>query len=115
MGLFQTIRSMFHDDWCPQCKTPMELTHKQLYALPTMYVGHYQGHDDADYYKKHLVPVEKKAQIPTGMYACGIYVYRCPACGHRTVKLMTFLPVRDQEKMEQNLYFQDGEMDDFIF
>ena len=60
-------------------------------------------------------PVEKKAQIPTGMYACGMHVYRCPQCAHRAVKLTVFLPVRDQEKTEQLLYFEDGEMDDFIW
>ena len=48
------------------------------------------------------------------MYACGIHVYRCPQCGHHAVKLTVFLPVRDQEKVEQLLYFEDGEMDDFI-
>ena len=44
-----------------------------------------------------------------------MHVYRCPQCAHRAVKLTVFLPVRDQEKTEQLLYFEDGEMDDFIW
>lgn len=111
MGLFRKIRSTFHDDWCSQCQNEMEVVHKQLYLLPDMIVGHYIQHDDADYYKRNLVKVSKKADIPTGMYACGMHVYRCPYCGHRAVKLTVFLPVRDEEKLEQVLYFENGEMD----
>ena len=115
MGLFRNMRAAFHDDWCSKCKSQMDVVKKQLYALPTMTVGHYRANDDPAYYKKHLVPIEKKAQVPTGMYACGIHAYRCPECGHRAVKLTVFLPVRDQEKVEQLLYFEDGEMDDFLW
>lgn len=81
--------------------------------LPMM-VGHYVAHKDADYYKKNLVPVDKKADIPTGMYACGIIEYKCPKCCHRAVKLSIFLPVRDQEKPEDAYLFENGEMDDFL-
>lgn len=115
MGIFRKLREKFHDDWCSECTSEMEILRRQLYALPTMTVGHYVSHDDPEYYKKHLVPVEKKAQIPTGMYACGMTAYRCPQCGHRAVKLMVFLPVRDAEKGEQGLYFEHGEMDDFLW
>lgn len=115
MGLFRNLREKFHDDWCSECTAEMETIRRQLYALPTMTVGHYVRHEDPEYYKKHLVPVDKKAEIPTGMYACGITAYRCPQCGHRAVKLSVFLPVRDVEKAEQGLYFEHGEMDDFLW
>ena len=115
MGIFRKIREKFHDDWCSVCTSEMEVIYRQLYALPTMTVGHYISHDEPEYYKAHLVPVSRKAEIPTGMYACGIKAYRCPNCGHRAVKLSVFLPVRDIEKAEQNLYFEKGEMDDFIW
>lgn len=115
MGLFRKVRGVFHDDWCSRCQTPMNIIHRQLYALPSMTVGHYCPHDGPEYYKANLVKVAKKADIPTGMYACGIHVYQCPQCGHRPVKLTVFLPVRDQEKQEQLLYFENGEMDDFLF
>lgn len=115
MGLFRNLREKFHDDWCSECTAEMEPIRRQLYALPTMTVGHYVCHEDPEYYKKHLVPVDKKAEIPTGMYACGITAYRCPQCGHRAVKLSVFLPVRDVEKAEQGLYFEHGEMDDFLW
>ena len=87
MGLFKRMRAIFHDDWCSQCQHQMDVLKKQLYALPTMRVGHYTAHEEPEYYKENLIPVEKKAQIPTGMYACGIHVYQCPQCGHRAVKL----------------------------
>ena len=115
MGLIRKMRAILHDDWCSQCQSEMDVVRKQLYALPTQRVGQYREQDDPAYYKKNLVPVEKKAQIPTGMYACGMHVYRCPQCAHRAVKLTVFLPVRDQEKTEQLLYFEDGEMDDFVW
>jgi len=115
MGLLRSLREKFHDDWCSECTSEMEVIHRQLYALPTMTVGHYVCHGEPEYYKKNLVPVNRKADIPTGMYACGITAYRCPQCGHRAVKLAVFLPVRDMEKPEQNLYFERGEMDDFLW
>lgn len=115
MGFFRKLREKFHDDWCSECTGEMEVIRRQLYALPTMTVGHYVIHEDPEYYKKHLVSVDRKAEIPTGMYACGITAYRCPQCGHRAVKLAVFLPVRDVEKPEQSLYFEHGEMDDFLW
>lgn len=113
MGLFRKARAVFHDDWCSRCQTVMDVTFKRLYALP-MTVGHYVSHKEPEYYKTHLSPVERKADIHTGGYACGIHAYRCPECGHRAVRLSIFLPVRGVEKPEEALYFEDGEMDDFI-
>ena len=88
----------------------MEMTRKQLYAMPTQWVGHYVPHTDAEFYKRNLTLVKKKADIPVGMYACGLIAYRCPQCGHRTVKASIFLPVRGEEKMEPTLYFDQGEL-----
>lgn len=113
MGIFRKFLANFHDDWCSQCQTTMEEKNRKLYMLPMM-VGHYVSHKDANYYKKNLIPVNYKADIPTGKYACGIIVYRCPECLHQAVKLSIFLPVRDQEKYEECLYFDNGEMDDYI-
>ena len=115
MGIFRKMRSVFHDDWCNLCQSEMDVLHRQLYALPDMTVDHYTSHDNPDYYRNHLIPVEKKAQIPAGVYACGLHVYRCPVCGHRRTKLTTFLPVRDQEKMEEILFFDHGELDGLVY
>lgn len=114
MGLFRKARAVFHDDWCSRCQNEMDVIRKRLYALP-MTVGHYAAHKEPDYYKRHLRPVERKADIPAGTYACGIIAYRCPACGHRAMKLDIFLPVRGVEKREDALYFEQGEMDDFLW
>ena len=94
MSILRKIRSIFHDDWCSECTSVMETRKKQLYMLPQL-VGNYVSHSNASYYKKNLIKVNKKAEIPTGYYACGIYEYRCPKCNNKLVKLSIFLPVRD--------------------
>ena len=113
MGFFKKFLADFHDDWCSECQNVMEEKSRKLYMLPMM-VGHYVSHQDAEYYKENLIPVNRKADIPTGTYACGIVTYRCPECLHQAVKVSVFLPVRDQEKYEEVLYFDKGEMDDFV-
>lgn len=115
MGLFRKIRSIFHENWCNLCQSEMDVLHKQLYALPDLTVGHYSSHENPEYYLKHLVPVEKKAQIPAGIYACGLHSYRCPQCGNRRVQLTIFLPVREEEKTEEILFFDHGELDGLIY
>lgn len=113
MKIVRKIKSLFHDDWCKKCTNEMSIIKKQLYMLP-MYVGHYTSHQDASFYKKNLVRVEKKADIPTGQYACGITKYRCSDCQFERVKLSIFLPVRDIEKFEEVIFYENGEMDDFL-
>lgn len=113
MGMFRKMRAAFHDDWCGKCQSQMEQTGKKLYMLP-MTVGHYVSHKEADYYRKNLRPVSRKAEIPAGVYACGIIGYRCPECGNRMTKLSVFLPVRDEEKYEESICFERGEIDDLI-
>ncbi len=115
MGLFRKLRSNFHDDWCSQCTSQMDEVRRRLYALPTASVGHYVSHTEPEFLKEHLVPVRKKADIPTGMYACGLIAYRCPQCGHRAVKASIFLPVRDMENYQDGAYFENGELDDFLW
>lgn len=114
MELFRRFREKFHDDWCSRCTKQMEIELKQLYAIPDQLVGHYVSHTDAEYYKTHLQPVRRKADIPAGMYACGLILYRCPWCGHSAVKLTTFLPVRGEEKVEEAFYFEDCSLDSFL-
>lgn len=111
MGIIRKMRSMFHEDWCNLCQHEMDMSHKQLYAMPDMMVGHYSSHESPAYYQSHLVPVAKKAEIPPGMYACGLHAYYCPQCGNRRTKLTVFLPVRNQEKIEEVLFFDHGELD----
>ena len=113
MGLLKNLKSVFHDDWCPTCKEPMQETFKQLYSLP-MTVGHYVSHKDPSYYIKNAVKVERKADIPAGTYAFGIIRYHCIRCNKDVVKLSVFLPVRDQEKYEDAFLFQNGELDSLI-
>lgn len=113
MKMIRKMRSFFHDDWCSECTEEMEVLKKQLYMLP-MTVGHYVSHREASYYIKNLVKVDKKKDIPTGYYACGLHSYRCPKCGHRSVKLSIFLPVRNEEKQEEVLFFEKGEMDELF-
>ena len=113
MAFFKRMRVKFHDDWCEDCLEKMQRVKKQLFYMPQS-VGHYIRHEDAAYYVKSLIPVEKKADIPTGMYACGMYVYRCMQCGVRYVKLTPFLPVRGEEKNELPLMFMKGELNELL-
>ena len=113
MGIIKKIKSLFHDDWCSDCQTEMLETYKQLFMLPIS-VGHYVSHNNAEYYKKNLVRVTSKKDIPVGIYACGIKKYRCSTCGRTIVNLSIFLPVRDQEKYEETICFKNGELDQFI-
>lgn len=115
MGLFGKMLARFQDNWCKDCKCEMEKVRKQLFALPGMTVGHYVEHKDAGYYKRNLRMVDKKADIPPGMYACGAIQYRCRSCGKRLTKLELFLPVRDEEKHETPVLFEHGELDDFLW
>ena len=115
MGLIGKFKAKFLDKYCSKCQHEMNVVSQSLYALPDMSVGHYVRHEDAGYYKRHLVAIQQKSQIPAGLYACTVTAYSCPQCGHRAVKLMVFLPVREEEKREQGLYFENGEMDDFAF
>lgn len=113
MSFLRKMRAPFHDDWCKRCTEPMEIRKKELYMLPIL-VGHYMSHSDAEYYIQNLVKVNKKKDIPTGYYACGIYMYHCPKCNYKVVKLSIFLPVRDEEKFEEAIIFENGELDVFL-
>ena len=115
MGLIDKWLRKYQDDWCRECRCEMEKARKQLFALPGMSVGHYEEHKEAAYYKEALHLVDKKADIPAGMYACGAIQYRCPQCGKRVTVLDPFLPVRDEEKHEGTVVFANGEMDDFLW
>ena len=115
MGLIDRWLRQYQDDWCRSCKCAMEKHRKQLYALPNVSVGHYVERKEPDYYKKNLHPVNRKADIPSGMYACGAIQYRCPQCGKRLTVLDPFLPVRDEEKHEGTIVFRNGELDDFLW
>lgn len=66
MGIIRKMRAVFHEDWCNLCQSEMDVMHKQLYALPDMTVGHYSSHKDPDYYRKHLIPVDKELKFPPG-------------------------------------------------
>ena len=110
---FRKVRSFFHKDWCKKCSFPLEEWKRQLFMLPII-AGHYVSHKEADYYRKNLVKVNSKKDIPVGYYACGIYVYHCSFCGNKRVKLSIFLPVRGEEKLEEVLYFEEGELDSFL-
>ena len=115
MGLLGKLFAKYQDDWCPDCRRTMEKTRKQLFAMPNVRVAHYVEHKDAEFYKKNLYIVNKKADIPPGMYACGAIQYRCPECGRRVTVLDPFLPVRDEEAHEGTVVFRDGELDDFLW
>lgn len=93
----------------------MKRAGKRLFALPDMAVGHYTSHADADYYRQALQAVAQKTDIPAGIYACEAMRYRCPKCGKSLTKLSIYLPVRDQKKREEDILFENGQLDDFLW
>ncbi len=113
MGLFSKLKAAVKDDWCGDCSSKMDEIEKRLYLMP-MSVGHYVDHKEAQYYIKNLIPINSKAEVPIGMYACRITVYRCPECQKRIAMVLPFLPVRDQERTEFAHYYKNGELDSFI-
>ena len=113
MSFIRKFKALFHADWCDKCYQEMDLEKKKLFMLPMM-VGHYRSHNDAKYYLENLYFVKKKAEIPTGYYACGIKKYHCSHCHNDVVELDIFLPVRDQERYEETLFFKDGELDSLL-
>lgn len=115
MGLIENWVRRNQPDWCRDCKCAMEKADKQLYALPSMMVGHFVCHEDPEYYREDLHLVDKKADIPPGMYACGAFLYRCPGCGRRVTILDLFLPVRNEEKHDGVVVFKQGELDDILW
>lgn len=110
MGFFDKVKAKFKDDWCEKCTKPMDLKKKQLFMLPGLMVGHYVQHDDPNYYVQNMVKVNKKADIPSGVYACGTYVYHCNECQRDVVKIVVFLPVRDQEQVEEAFLYEDPDL-----
>ena len=115
MGLLDGFMKRHRPDWCRACRLDMEEDRRRLFALPCMSVGHYVEHTDPEFYEENLYAVTQRADIPPGMYACGAVQYRCSGCGRRVTMLDLFLPVRDQEKHEGSVVFQNGELDDVLW
>ena len=115
MGLFSRMLARPQDNWCRDCKREMEEARRRLLALPSQTVGHYVEHTDPGYYTEELCTVGGKSDIPPGMYACEAVQYRCPQCGRRVTVLDPFLPVREEEKHEGTLVFEDRALDDFLW
>lgn len=115
MGLVERWRRRRRADWCRKCKCEMERVDGRLFAMPGVSVGHYTERREPEYYREHLCPVEEKAEIPPGMYACGAARYRCPRCGRQLTLMDPFLPVREAEKHESLVLFSEGELDEFLW
>lgn len=113
MSFLRKIKGLFHEDWCPACNTEMTLDDKQLFMLDET-VSHYVSTRDAKYFQNNLIKVDKKSDISAGLYACGIKTYWCSECNKKIVYVQVFLPVRDQEKLEDAFYYENGELNQFL-
>ena len=85
---------------CKVCKSLLEKREERLYAMPKITVSHYTPHDKGSWYRDNLVPVESKSQLPSGMYAARVELWRCPSCGKEKAIVRPFLPVRGSEMAE---------------
>lgn len=113
MSFLKKIKGLFHEDWCPTCNEEMELVFKQLFMLNET-VSHYVSTRNPKYFENNLIKVDKKSDIPAGLYACGIKTYWCSKCNKKISLVKVFLPVRDQEKGEDAFYYENGELDQFL-
>ncbi len=74
-----------------------------LFLLPLHFGETYDNSEE--YLRTHLRPIYSKDQIPTGMRACWLEVYRCGRCDKRQVKITDFLEVRGEENVERTHVF----------
>lgn len=74
-----------------------------LFLLPIHFGETYE--DSEDYLLHHMRPIYGKEQIPTGMRACWLEVYRCERCDKRQVKITDFLDVRGEENIKGSYVF----------
>ncbi len=99
---------------CRVCKELMEAREERLYAMPSVTVGHYVRREHGEWYRRGLVPISSKAQIPTGMYGARAKLYKCPRCGQEKAVITPFLPVRDAEKTELPVTLEYLELEAFL-
>lgn len=74
-----------------------------LFLLPLHFGEKYE--DSQEYLRTHMKPIYSKDQIPTGMRACWLEVYRCERCDKRQVKITDFLQVRGEESIKETYVF----------
>ena len=70
-----------------------------LFLLPLHFGETYDNSEE--YLRTHLRPIYSKDQIPTGMRACWLDVYRCRRCDKRQVQITDFLDVRGEENVKK--------------
>ncbi len=99
---------------CKVCKAILEKREERLYAMPGVYVGHYKEHPHGAWYRDNLVPIDSKAQIPTGIYAARVELFKCPRCGKEKAVVHPFLSVRDSEVTEFPVTLEYLELDAFL-
>lgn len=99
---------------CKICKSALEKRSETLYAMPRVYVGHYKEQTHGAWYRENLIPVESKAQIPTGVYAARVELWRCPQCGKEKAVIRPFLPVRGNEMAELPVTLEYLELSAFL-
>ena len=71
MGLIENWVRRNQPDWCRNCKCAMEKADKQLYALPSMMVGHFVCYEDPEYYRDDLHLVDERRTSPPACTPAG--------------------------------------------
>ena len=90
---------------CIHCKGTAEKEEgfSCLFLIP-VHFGEVYG-DAERYLQTHMTPIKSKEQIPTGMRACRLEVYRCRTCDKRQVEITDFLDVRGEETVKGQYEF----------
>ncbi len=99
------IRGKYGETSCIHCrgKAVKEGYGPCLFLLPLHFGETYE--DSEEYLRTHMKPIYSKEQIPTGMRACWLEVYRCERCDKQQVKITDFLDVRGEESIKKTCVF----------
>ncbi|MCH5269595.1 MAG: hypothetical protein J1E83_02495 [Lachnospiraceae bacterium] len=83
---------------CKACRGNEVPVHSSLYLLPVRF--NYKHDESAAWYARNGQYIQNVEQIPTGVRAFRLTVYRCAGCGKQEVLLVDFLRVRNEESVQ---------------
>ncbi|MCH5274518.1 MAG: hypothetical protein J1E65_01670 [Lachnospiraceae bacterium] len=83
---------------CKACRGAETPIHTSLYLIPVRF--NYKHDESAAWYARNGQYIENVEQIPTGVRAFRLTVYRCAGCGRQEVLLVDFLRVRNEESIQ---------------
>lgn len=91
---------------CKNCRVKMEADEKLLFLIPVW--TDQENNASLDYYCKNMRPISSVHEIPTGQRACRAFLFSCPQCGEKKVRIDDFLRVREEEVIQDMEYYDEA-------